>query len=141
MTKKRKRGRPQVRVTPDPIPDTPKAIALALSWPVFDAQITVESNWTVNAVSSAGAEGIAQIIPRWHPDAKGHTFDPEWSLRYAATWMRELVKARGGNYEQALIDYNVGVYASAIDRECAAIHYADKILTAVHESPYGKPVG
>ena len=30
MTKKRKRGRPQVRVIADPIPDTPENIALAI---------------------------------------------------------------------------------------------------------------
>ena len=113
--------------------------ALAISWPAFDAQITVESNWTATAVSRAGAEGIAQIIPRWHPQAEGHTFDPEWSLRYAARWMSQLIHSRGGNYREALADYNTGPNSTGAFRQ-QGYDYADKILEMAYPNK-GSPSG
>ena len=50
------------------------------------------------AVSRAGAEGIAQIIPRWHPSMRGRTFDPFASLEYAANLMASHIDHRGGDY-------------------------------------------
>ena len=43
---------------------------------IFRNQINMESGWNPNAVSWAGAEGIAQIIPKYHPEMEGKTFDP-----------------------------------------------------------------
>lgn len=38
--------------------------------------------------SSAGAVGIAQIVPRWHPDVD--PTDPQASIHYAANYLRKL---------------------------------------------------
>ena len=55
--------------------------------------------------SSAGAVGIAQIVPKWHPDAK--PLDPFHSIWYASKYLRNLYN-RFGNWEHALAAYNWG---------------------------------
>ena len=49
---------------------------------LFAAQIQQESGYDVRAGSPAGALGIAQIVPRYHPGVD--TSDPYASLDYAA---------------------------------------------------------
>ena len=75
---------------------------------VFRRQIAVESTWNPLAVSRAGAEGLAQIIPRWHPAMRGRTFDPFAALDYAARLMAAHLDHRSGDYREALADYNTG---------------------------------
>lgn len=72
---------------------------------IFGRQIQRESGFNPNARSPAGAEGIAQIVRKWHPGVD--TFDPEASLDYAARWMAQLLK-KYGNYQDALSVYNSG---------------------------------
>lgn len=55
--------------------------------------------------SSAGAVGILQIVPKWHPGVDAH--DPFASIAYAARWMRQLFN-RFGNWRLALAAYNAG---------------------------------
>ena len=100
---------------------------VGLSWPVFDAQINEESGWRADAVSPAGAQGIAQIIPRWHPSMQGRTFDPLASLEYAARLMASLVRSRNGDYCEALADYNTGANSTGAFRG-QGYRYADTIL-------------
>ena len=55
--------------------------------------------------SRAGAVGIAQIVPRWHP-----TVDPlnvDEAIHYAAAYLRRLYN-RFGRWDQALAAYNWG---------------------------------
>ncbi len=94
---------------------------------VFQRQITLESGWRPDAVSSAGAEGVAQIIPRWHPAMRGRTFDPFASLAYAADLMAAHLDHRGGNYREALADYNTGRNSHGAFR-AQGYRYADAIL-------------
>lgn len=56
-------------------------------------------------VSSAGAVGIAQIVPRWHPDV--NALDPVASINYAARYMRALYDTFG-SWSLALAAYNWG---------------------------------
>jgi soluble lytic murein transglycosylase-like protein len=56
-------------------------------------------------VSSAGAQGIAQIVPRWHPNV--NPLDPVAAIRYAGGYLRDLY-SMFGNWEQALAAYNWG---------------------------------
>lgn len=60
--------------------------------------------------SSAGAVGIAQIVPRWHPDVD--PTDPRASIYYAAKYLRQNFD-RFGSWEQALAAYNWGPTALA----------------------------
>lgn len=73
---------------------------------IFVRQIGVESNWDPSALSPAGAIGIAQIVPRWHPGVD--PWDPWASLTYAAQLMRSHLDRFGGRYDLALAAYNAG---------------------------------
>jgi len=55
--------------------------------------------------SSAGAVGIAQIVPKWHPDV--NPYNPYESIDYAAKYLREL-KNQFGDWSKALGAYNWG---------------------------------
>src|SRR6266496_2983092 len=72
---------------------------------LFEAQIKQESGFNPNARSGAGAIGIAQIVPKYHPGVDPS--DPIASLDYSAKLMSTLQK-KYGNYEQALSVYNSG---------------------------------
>lgn len=60
---------------------------------------------TGELVSSAGAVGIAQIVPRYHPDVDPR--DPIASIDYAARFMRRLYN-EFGSWALALAAYNAG---------------------------------
>jgi hypothetical protein len=72
---------------------------------LFVRQINQESGFNPKARSGAGAIGIAQIVPRWHPGVDPN--DPVASLNYAAHLMGTLYR-KYGDYEQALSVYNSG---------------------------------
>ena len=60
-----------------------QAVAHGIDADIFVRQIDQESNFDPNAgPSPAGAEGIAQIVPHWHPGID--PWDPFASLTYAA---------------------------------------------------------
>ena len=56
--------------------------------------------------SPAGAMGIAQIVPRWHPGVD--PLDPFASIDYAARYLRDL-RRQTGSWEMALAAYNWGI--------------------------------
>lgn len=56
--------------------------------------------------SSAGAQGIAQIVPKWHPDV--NPLDPIASIKYAGKYLKQLY-GMFGNWEDALAAYNWGM--------------------------------
>jgi hypothetical protein len=61
---------------------------------------------TGQRVSSAGAEGIAQIMRKYHLGVD--PLDPEAALLYAARHMQELLLKFDGNIRKALAAYNAG---------------------------------
>ena len=68
------------------------------------------------SVNSAGAKGIAQIVPFWHKrvdpsnplSALLDPCDPEMALQYAANWMTKLLNEHDGRLDLALVYYNGG---------------------------------
>jgi hypothetical protein len=73
---------------------------------LFERQIQQESAFDPDAFNaSSGATGIAQIVPRFHPDVNPR--DPIASLDYAARWMAQLHEQLG-TYRLALAAYNWG---------------------------------
>jgi soluble lytic murein transglycosylase-like protein len=72
---------------------------------LFVRQINAESAFDPNAVSKAGAVGIAQIMPALHPEVD--PTDPYASLDYAARLMRGYI-VHFGDWQRALIAYNAG---------------------------------
>ena len=73
---------------------------------LFSAQIHQESGFDPTAASGAGARGIAQIVPQYHPTAPPAS-DPIGQLNWAANYMAGLID-RYGSWEQALSVYNSG---------------------------------
>lgn len=73
----------------------------------FVRQIQQESAFNPNAHNDSGADGIAQIIERWHPAMVGRTRDPYASLDYAAGLMASYHR-KLGSYRKALAAYNWG---------------------------------
>jgi soluble lytic murein transglycosylase-like protein len=58
--------------------------------------------------SSAGAVGIMQIIPRWHPEVgEAGALDPARAIPYAAKYLRQNFN-RFGSWQLALAAYNWG---------------------------------
>lgn len=64
-----------------------------------------ESGFNPKAKSSAGALGLMQIVPKYHPGV--NTNDPDMSIEYGAEYLAKL-KARFGSWELALAAYNWG---------------------------------
>lgn len=60
--------------------------------------------------SPAGALGIAQIVPKWHPEVD--PLNPEQAIWYAAKYLRENYD-RFGSWDKALAAYNWGPTAVA----------------------------
>lgn len=58
-------------------------------------------------VSRAGAVGIMQIVPKWHPDV--NPYDPIESIEYAGRFMKYLIDQNHGNIALALASYNWGL--------------------------------
>jgi len=69
------------------------------------AMAQTESNWDPKAVSPAGAIGIMQIIPKWHPGVD--PWNPVTSIQYAGKYIKNLYQ-KYGNYTLALAAYNWG---------------------------------
>jgi biotin carboxyl carrier protein len=72
---------------------------------LFRRLITQESGWNPNAVSGAGARGLTQVVPKWHPKANLST--PKGQLEYGAKHLGSLLK-KYGNPRDALSVYNSG---------------------------------
>jgi hypothetical protein len=74
----------------------------------FARVIWQESRFNARAVSRAGAQGIAQFMPRtadWH--GLGDPFDPIESLQHSASYLRDL-RNKFGNLGLAAAGYNAG---------------------------------
>ena len=84
-----------------------QALANGIDPDVFVKQINAESGFNPNAVSSAGAIGIAQFMPGTAAGLGVDPWDPEASLAAAARLMRSYLD-RFGDYALALAAYNAG---------------------------------
>jgi soluble lytic murein transglycosylase-like protein len=67
----------------------------------------IESRFNPNASNPSGAQGMMQIIPKWHPDVK-NPYDPNEAIPYAAQYLKSLHK-RYNNWPKAIAAYNWGL--------------------------------
>lgn len=74
----------------------------------FVRQINEESAFNPYALSYAGAQGIAQIIPSTAASWKVNPWDPVASLAAAADHMHWYYQHYGYDYSKALVCYNAG---------------------------------
>ncbi len=91
------------------------AVNAGINPTIFVRQMNEESGFNPDAVSPAGAVGIAQFMPQ---TAQGLGIDPHnpvQSLQGAARLMRRYLDRYQGSYAMALACYNAG---------CAAVSYA-----------------
>lgn len=75
---------------------------------IFVAQIQQESGFNPNAVSAAGAEGIAQFMPATANGLGINPMNPIQALNAAAQMDARNLKAYGGDWTKTLAAYNAG---------------------------------
>lgn len=78
---------------------------------MFVRQMMAESGLKVGRTSSAGAQGIAQIMPATARGWGVNPHDPYASLNAAAKAMTKYIGSYGGDQSKALAAYNAGVGA------------------------------
>lgn len=79
-----------------------------------------ESNYDPDARSAAGALGIMQIIPRWHPDV--NPLDPAAAIDYAGELLRRHFE-RFGSWAKALAAYNAGPTRTATQIQTSGVNW------------------
>ena len=88
------------------------------------ALIEVESHFKRYAVSSAGAQGMMQVMPFWKNEIgrpEDNLTDLETNLRYGCTILKHYIKRSDGHLANALARYN-GSYGS--------YRYSSKVMDA-----------
>ena len=71
--------------------------------------VNAESDFTSNAVSSAGAQGLMQLMPATAQElGVKDSFDPEQNLLGGSRYLKQLLDKYEGNLDQALAAYNWG---------------------------------
>lgn len=77
--------------------------------PRFLASVfSIESKFNNNAVSSAGARGIAQLMPDTASGLGVDSSTIEGNIEGGAKYIREMLDTYGGDYNLALAAYNAG---------------------------------
>ena len=107
----------------------------------FAAQVHQESRWNPNAISPAGAEGLAQFMPatsdwfaQMHPSRLGERqpYNPGWALRAMVlynAWLFERVHANSpcDKWAMVLSAYNGGLGWVIRDKQLASAMGADEL--------------
>lgn len=79
-----------------------------LSPNLIEALVWQESRWNTGAVSSAGARGLAQLMPGTARQLNVNPHDPSANLEGGARYLRMQLDTFGGDIEMALAAYNAG---------------------------------
>lgn len=111
-----------------------QALRYGVNPTVFLRQISQESGWNPSARSSAGALGIAQIMPSTAASWGVNPLDPRAALAAAAKHDAYYLHQYGGNYRKMLAAYNAGpgaVASGAWTRYPQTTHYVASILAGV----------
>lgn len=75
---------------------------------LLTAVVWTESDFTPDAVSAAGAIGLAQLMPATADMLGVDPYDPEQNLRGGATFLSDMITRFDGRIDLALAAYNAG---------------------------------
>lgn len=75
---------------------------------LLEAVVWQESRWNIHAVSSAGARGLAQLMPGTSRALGVDANDPHANLEGGARYLRAMLDRFNGDIEKALAAYNAG---------------------------------
>ncbi|MEL7446988.1 MAG: lytic transglycosylase domain-containing protein [Pseudomonadota bacterium] len=84
------------------------SVRFDLSPSLIEAVVWQESRWRENAVSHAGARGLAQLMPGTARYLGVDPNDPFQNLEGGARYLREQLDRFDGDLEKALAAYNAG---------------------------------
>ncbi len=84
------------------------SVRFDLSPSLLEALVWQESRWRPNAVSHAGARGLAQLMPGTAKYLGVDPDDPFQNLEGGARYLREQLDRFDGDLEKALAAYNAG---------------------------------
>lgn len=107
-------GQGYTRATAAAGPDAWQATVAALaakydiSPALLEAVVWQESRWRLGLTSTAGAHGLAQLMPGTARDLGVDIRDPRANLEGGARYLRMQLDAFGGDVEKALAAYNAG---------------------------------
>jgi soluble lytic murein transglycosylase-like protein len=103
-----------------------------LSPALIEAVVWQESRWRENAVSHAGARGLAQLMPGTARDLGVNPDDPAANLEGGARYLRAQLDRFDGDLERALAAYNAGpgrvISAGGIPRIRETQNYVASII-------------
>jgi hypothetical protein len=105
--------------------------------------IETESAWNPNAVSGAGAQGLAQFMPATAQEFGVIPFNPESAINGAAQYLKYLVDYFNGDLRLAIFAYNGGMgniqrYGGPIPGNTENQEYYGKVIKAAGKYGYGK---
>lgn len=103
-----------------------------LSPSLIEALVWQESRWRADAVSHAGARGLAQLMPGTARELGVNPDDPFANLEGGARYLRAQLDRFDGDLERALAAYNAGpgrvIRAGGIPRIRETQHYVAAIM-------------
>lgn len=112
-----------------------------LSPSLIEALVWQESRWRPNAVSHAGARGLAQLMPATARELGVDPDDPMQNLEGGARYLRQQLDRFDGDLEKALAAYNAGpgrvIRANGIPRIRETQKYVAAIMGRL--SDYSRP--
>jgi hypothetical protein len=116
----------------DPIIDS-CALQYGVDKSLIKAVIHAESGYDPNAVSSKGASGLMQLMPKTAESLKvTNTFDPKQNIRGGVRYLKFLLDTFKGDVSLALAAYNAGLSRVAqyggIPPFMETRNYVDKVL-------------
>ncbi len=122
---------------------TDAATANGIPPSILSGLIETESAWNPNAMSPAGAKGLAQFMDPTAAEFGVNVYDPKSSIDGAARYLKYLVDFFKGDMRLAIFAYNGGMgniqkFGGPIPGNRENQEYYDKVIKGAYKYGYGK---